>query len=297
MMAGERRRDFIRYVRRDLKIGRMEPDDSLAWAAPVGLGTNVIHRGPARPREGDRIWLVSWLRLDGVDFPPSLDALVVVTETDALFPDGVARLLGKGGKKEAYPAGKGSRWLPLMDAMPLLEELRDHAGRPVLAVRENKHGVRMSPGQRASQGMRSLRRLSEEAGKRLRQWVEESLEAPVFLSYRRDDGDPIALALVQALLRTRVAVWWDRWSISIRLDDLDWDRAEEELMGGLQDAMADCALILRVKTRGYGRSKWTKRELKWCDPRKLWPWEEPSEDRGAIEGVAEAVARWVRGDR
>ena len=250
-------RSFVQYVRREQKIGDFKRNEELAWDAPVGLGTDRCLTKEFRPRTGDRIYLISSLR--GFSLP-SLDACIIVDQDRPLNPQRVKAL--KAAKKLVFASGKGSRWFPMLDASKVLDELRATTGK-VLGKRIDSNGRNLTTVQRL-QGARSIRCLSTESALVLENWLKKNSQAPVFISYRAKDGARRAAETAGYLARSGIPVWFDEWSISIRLDDLDHENAESQLLENIRTQMLDCRAIIQIITPEFGDSPWTQREMEWA---------------------------------
>jgi hypothetical protein len=250
---------YIQYVRKKLKIGFFGRDEDLGWDAPVGLGTNRYLASDFRPRTGDRIYLVSSLK--GLSLP-ALTALVVVNQESPLKPCRIEAL--KAEKKWTYASGEGSRWFPMLDASETLEKLHATTGMVLGKKKTDKKGRSLTTVQRL-QGARSLRCLSAESENVIDAWADRASQAPLFISYRSKDGTKLARTVAAHLARSSIPVWFDEWSISIRLDDLDPKNAERQLLDNIYDQMMKCRAVIQIVTHKFGKSPWTEREKEWAD--------------------------------
>lgn len=252
---------YLQLVRRDLKIGAIGKEEQLAWEGPVGLGTDRTLTSGFAPRDLDTIYLVS--TLPGRQLP-SLDARIVVNSRKPAYPTRVNAL--SQAKGTVFAAGKESSWLPMLNAMPILQRLQARRGTgwgPVLARAADNRGLAMSNAQRLL-GLRTIRRLDDRSESKLQAWVAKRLTQPVFISYRSRDGSQLAIEAALFFAGSGVPVWFDQWSLSIRLDDLDWTHADEQLLENIPRAMAGCAAVVVVETPEYGTTEWTRRELAWA---------------------------------
>ena len=248
---------YLQYVNRAQKVGEIASDEELAWRGPVGLGTNRRLTAAFMPRTGDRIYLVSSLAAMTL---PSLDALIVVDFDRPLYARR-CRALAEA-KTTVFPAGRGSRWLPMLDATALLESLEATTG-PVLGKKIDKNGRQLSIVQRL-QATRTMRCLNGASAQRIERWASENLTRSVFLSYRSKDGSKLAVAAARYLAEHGIPVWFDDWSISIRLDDLDWQNADDQLLANLRRQMEGCDSVVQIVTPEYGQSRWTALEREWA---------------------------------
>jgi regulation of enolase protein 1 (concanavalin A-like superfamily) len=66
------------------------------------------------------------------------------------------------------------------------------------------------------------------------------------------------------LARSGIPVWYDQWSISIRLDEIDKRNADEQLLENIRDQMGRCSAVVQLMTPGFGESHWTRLEKQWA---------------------------------
>lgn len=206
--------------------------------------------GPAaRVRAGDTIWLFSQLRTPWGELPPSLDAkLVVACVARCERHDGGASLL-------RYGAAVGSRWFPLHDARPLLQQLETicSTGKVSSLLSGNSGSV--------GRALQSMRELASPA-------LLEAFEARVaalgfdFISYRLIDGTRLAFDKCRELVCTGQPVFWDRWSLPRRVAERREFLDDAVLEGVLRDQIEACRRFWIIDTPRYGeRGSYTEREL------------------------------------
>lgn len=274
---------FVQYVRRELPVGAVAVPERLPWDAPVGHATDQAFGAATEVRPGDTIWLVSWLLVGRERMPPSVDARIVVAADGGWSPAAVAAL--RAARARVFPATAASSWLPLLDASALFEALRveTRSGpRPLLRDPVSPTGRARVVGHRLALGARNLRRLAPRSARALADWARDRAARPVFVSYRWSDGEPAARALVTTLAAAGVPLWWDRWSVPRRLDELSPEQATPQLLAGLPGALERCHSAIRVRTPAYGSSRWTERESDWIEANKPFldwdPQREPVSD-------------------
>jgi hypothetical protein len=250
---------YVQYVQRQRKIGDIARDDELAWEGPVGVGTNRALTREFKPKAGDHIYLAS--ALHGI---PAVDARIVVSDGEALYPKRVAAL--REAKQQVFAGGPGSCWYPLLDATELLDGLSASSGGktgPILGVARDKNGRTLTGAQRL-QGARTIRRLVPDSAAAIAGWADRQLRRPAFISYRSSDGSNLAAAAACYLALHGIPVWYDAWSISIRLDEIDEENAETQLLRNIRKQMSSCSVVVKIDTPEYGNSRWTGREQGWA---------------------------------
>lgn len=155
--------------------------------------------GPVKKiKKGSVIWLFSSLKSPWGILPPSLDAKFVVESVEFLL-DG----------RTKFCSNKKSRWFPLLDASPLIDNLKtiDNMGREK-KLRDDKKPLGLY--------LQSIRELSDPDP--LIRWSDRIRTAEFnFISYRIKDGTKSAFFKVRNLMEEGEVIFWDRYSLPRRL--------------------------------------------------------------------------------
>jgi hypothetical protein len=200
---------FIYYVRRQIVIEAQQGDNPPLYAEAQrddqGFDRPAYHSASrnsgavTRISSGDTIWLVSQLDSPWGKLPPSFDAVIVVDRVE----------LDKPKLRYRFSAAPQSRWLPLFDARPILNQLhtRDRSG----AVRRLLvQGAHIGQILRAHRELVNWRIVATHI-----EFVQSA--KPDFISYRMSDGSEGAFHCAKMLLDEGRSVHWDRWSLPRRL--------------------------------------------------------------------------------
>jgi len=207
---------FVHYVRRTVvEVNYEDPSDpwfaenqqdNQGFDAPSYHVTRSLTGPAARVSKGDTIWLFSKLTTPWGNFPPALDAKIVVRgkpiHTHA-FDQKTPVIRYKADARD-------SKWFPLYNAAPCIQDLWTKD------VKGNSQRLLSNEDQPIGQALQAMRELSD-VEPLLK--LERELDATPFdfISYRLIDGT--RLAFDQAIQRVEEggAVFWDRWSLPRRL--------------------------------------------------------------------------------
>lgn len=226
---------YVHYVRRavvevnyenpaDPWFADNQPDNQ-GFDAPSYHVTRCLTGPAARVSKGDTIWLFSQLATPWGNFPPALDAKIIVggEPMHTYASDQKTRII-------RYEAGSNSKWFPLYDVSSYIRQLgtRD--------IKGNSSPLLNDSNQPIGQALQAMRKLSD-AGPLLEFELKIDAMPFDFISYRLIDGTRLAFDRAKQLVEDGSAVFWDRWSLPRRL---------AERREFLNESSLDCYIIKQI---------------------------------------------------
>ncbi len=255
-------------VIRRWKRGR-RPDRPVAADAPYAYGSAQI-RLARLARPGDVVWVLTAPRFAGYRLPPSLIARLQVAQVaDRQTPAGLTAPIPPDFDPRwryvvlAQPP-PASRYYPLNNAYQTLLALTFVGRAPTL--RDCPHCQRLVTEQKRLYAglpahLQTVRHLTPGAGTALEAFARAVAEGQiVFLSYRRAEAAPLAMALVERLTGQGVACWWDHWMLPGRVARGDTRIDNDLLSAVLADGLRQSTWAVALVTPTFHRSRWTARE-------------------------------------
>lgn len=269
---------ILTYVKRSLT----QPNEGTSYdgkailnalVTPGGHGTNrksLFNRWKHNQdcTENLVIWLVSLLKVHDKYMAPSIDARIAVQqvycqddESRAEVPGYASYLLSK--YKYAFvadPDPDNSRFFPLHDARPLLEDLRfasksaSRLPEKVLAEeRFNEIPLRIW----------TPRVIRSDCVSLIEEFAEAVKDGPtVFISYRWAEATEYAYHASRALNQAGIATWWDRWTMPRSVVEDNATITEADIQRAIYHGFSRCQFGLILRSSTYDNSKWTRLEEK-----------------------------------
>jgi len=257
--------ETIRHWKRDYPAGRVGD------RAPYAYGSDQVRLGRlARPE--DVVWVLSAPRFAHYRLPPSLIArLQVDCVVDQRAPGTIKVDIPQSSALWRYVVLAGreqSRYYPLNNAYPTLRSLTFAGAAP--GLRDCPHCERLAAqGRELYAGLpahlQTVRQLAPGAELLMEDFARAVAGGQVvFLSYRRSEAGPLAVALVERLTAQGVACWWDHRMIpeSVARGQFHVDKALLE--AALDDGLRQSTWLVALVTPTYASGEWTAREWRWA---------------------------------
>jgi hypothetical protein len=227
-----------------LPFAENQPDDQ-------GFNRPSYHSVPrgSRAQTGDTFWLFSQLRTPWGTLPPSLDARILICDRNPIYK----AVTGKDGKEHGVRrirlgASCDSEWFPIFDASNLIDKLCS------ISALRGAEAVLSASAKHVGQALRFPREIANP--ELLIEHARTVESAPLdFISYRMQDGTPVAFK--HALERAQLgrAVLWDRWSLPRRMSERGECLSRMKLDERIQQQIEKSERVYGVWSPTYGAEK------------------------------------------
>ena len=243
------------------------PSGKVGEKAPYAYASDQVRLGRlARP--GDVVWVLSAPRFARYRLPPSLIARLQVDRlVDQRAPGAVKVDIPQPSALWRYVVladREHSRYYPLNNAYSTLLSLAFAGG--AAGLRDCPHCERLvSAGQGLYAGLpahlQTVRQLAPGAETALEDFARAVAGGQVvFLSYRRSEAGPLAMALVERLTAQGVACWWDHRMMPGRVARGQVQVDKALLAAVLADGLRQSTWVVALATPTYPCSRWTVEE-------------------------------------